>query len=123
MVGFKVQEVRYDGSTMYLVGDEHSFELEPEGDCCAHCYINGLNYIEALQGGTIKEVENLELPDEKNEDYEVINAWGHRFHTDKGIATLDMRVSHNGYYGGWVNVRKVDLEKARQFAILTKDID
>lgn len=104
--GVFVKEARYDGEAIYLnLRDGGSIALIPEGDCCAHCYILNVSGSEVLLDAEIKSVEDLTLEPTEQEvnDHECIEAWGHRILTNKGICTIEMRVSHNGYYGGWLH--------------------
>lgn len=95
---------------IYLETDKGVFILSPYGDCCAHCYVEAVEGTEALQGATILRVEDLQVPQppQSNDCYDILEAWGHRIVTDKGICTIEMRVSHNGYYGGWMEVDRID---------------
>lgn len=47
----------------------------------------------------VRDVEDLTLPQPSFD-----KVWGHRILTSKGICTIEMRVDHNGYYSGWLNV-------------------
>lgn len=100
-----------DGETIYLVqSDDSTISLTPEGDCCAHCYVNDIDNSDALQGATVLEVEDLAGDRVDNSEYgDVTESWGHRIHTTKGICTIGMRVEHNGYYGGSLTIGDRDL--------------
>lgn len=112
--GAKINKVFYNDGIIYLDTDKGGFGLEPYGDCCAHCYITDVDGSETLEGGTILEIQDLERPSILKEDAfyysEVSEVWGHRIVTDKGICTVGMRVDHNGYYGGCLNVTKGCIE-------------
>lgn len=106
LVGKHIKDARHNGESIYLnLVDGSCVSLTPYGDCCANCYIQNVDGSEALVDATVKQVEDLEcqLSDEEEaeqSEYTVIDAWGHRIITDKGICNIEMRVSHNGYYGG-----------------------
>lgn len=110
LIGKTVIRATYDGDSIYLdCGADGIYKLEPEGDCCASCYIEHVAGSNAFPG-TILNVLSVGSSTEA-EDYDngegVSSSWGHLFVTDKGHCTVEMRVTHNGYYGGWCNVRKV----------------
>jgi hypothetical protein len=111
LAGKVVTDARYDGENIYLnlANEGGCITLIPYGDCCANCYILNVDGSEALFGATIEAVQDLECfltPEEEENlsDYTCIDAWGHRILTNKGICTIEMRVSHNGYYGGSLTV-------------------
>lgn len=107
LVGLKIVK-SFGKDNLVIVTESGTFSLQPMGDCCASCYITDIDCSEALQGGTIKEIEDLvrELPSGATVD-ECSEVWGHRIHTDKGICTIGMRVDHNGYYSGWLQVSRL----------------
>jgi hypothetical protein len=108
LAGKQIIDARWDGDSIFLnCSNEEHIQLEPYGDCCANCFICNVDGAEALSGASIIEVEDLDLPltdDDVNDDYTTTDVWGHRLKTDKGICTIEMRVIHNGYYGGSLNV-------------------
>jgi len=116
LVGLEIANVRVpdrysgDGSIYLNLADgKRCIVLTPEGDCCAHCYIQHINFAEVLQGAKVTEVEDLEGNRIEPEQYgDVVDCWGHRIHTTKGICTIDMRLSHNGYYGGALTMSEQD---------------
>lgn len=93
----------------------------PVGDCCSHCFIQHVESASALVG-TVTEVEELathpateeERADTKASDKVgkawgrradgVLDVWAYRVHTEKGICTIEMRLDHNGYYGGGLEI-------------------
>lgn len=95
-------EVNADRSALRLSFTEGDPVLwAVEGDCCSHSWWNDIYEVGALRGGTIREIESVDMPDAPEEDYEVIQVYGYKVHTDKGVATLVFRNASNGYYGGW----------------------
>jgi len=77
-----------------------------EGDCCAHCFIANVSGAEALIGATILEAENAEWSPVKDDrdNCEVIETMGTKIKTSTGYVTIESRVEHNGYYGGYIMV-------------------
>lgn len=115
LVGEIINKAHYNGSSIYLDCVGSVFELTPDADCCADCYINDVNCSEVLSNATILEIESLYTGDdlksspgddeEAENDY--IDVWGVRIHTTKGICTIGMRTRHNGCYVGRLECSKV----------------
>jgi hypothetical protein len=106
LVGRTILEARMDkgsGNLCLMLDGWQMVRLVPEGDCCANCFINGVSGADALQGGKVVSVENapgIEPTQAEKDAAEVLDTWGHVITTDHGVCFIDMRVSHNGYYGG-----------------------
>lgn len=103
LVGKTILDARYDGDHIYLnLNDGSCVSMIPYGDCCAHCYIQHVDGADALVNAVVKQVETLECHPTQVEidNADTLDAWGHRLITDKGYFTIEMRVNHNGYYGG-----------------------
>ncbi len=112
MIGTEIRGVAYKGDTLYISTNCGVFVCTPEGDCCASCYIQHISGTEALAvGAVIASVEDIELPDVPDDERsdEVSHVWGHKIRTDKGWCSIEMRVDHNGYYGGWLSVSEQDV--------------
>lgn len=109
LVGAKMQFATEIGDDLYLMTDRGLYRLSPEGECCSHCYIQHVNGAWALaRGAVISSVENIELPPVPEEEAnDVSDVWGHRITTDKGNCSIEMRLDHNGYYGGSLDVSLV----------------
>ena len=106
----RVVDARYDGSIYLNLSDGNCIALEPYGDCCANCYVQHVDGADALVDAVIQNVQDLDCPltdEDINDGNTCTNAWGHRIITDKGICTIEMRVVHNGYYGGSLNDRLI----------------
>lgn len=115
LVGCKILKAFIDKNrdgTVYLQTEGGPIRLEPEGDCCARAFLNGVTLANALVDAEVTSIENLETTQAGREaedvyDHDVVDIWGHRIHTTKGTCTFDMRTHHNGYYSGWLNVNRV----------------
>ncbi len=104
LVGLVVRDARYDKDNIYLnLVDGTCVALMPEGDCCANCFIEHVSIAYALTDAVIASVENID-GERKEDDSGVDEDWGHRITTNKGVCSIEMRVTHNGYYGGCLNV-------------------
>lgn len=106
LVGAKMLHATKRDESLLLWTDRGLYTCEPEGECCAHCYVQHIEGTWALaRGAIIAAVEDIELPPVPQEEQnDVSDVWGHRIVTDKGVCTIEMRVDHNGYYGGSLNV-------------------
>ena len=105
LVGLTVEAAYKHEDNIYLaLLDGRIVRLRPEGDCCAWCYIAGATLTDALTVATVTSVEDLEMVQEDRSYGDAIDTWGHRIHTTRGTCTFDMRVEHNGYYGGTLKV-------------------
>jgi hypothetical protein len=111
MIGAEIRGVAYKGDVLYISTNCGVFVCTPEGDCCASCYIQHISGTDALAvGAVIASVEDITLPDVPDQDsYSVSDVWGHRIKTDKGYCSIEMRVDHNGYYGGWLSVSEEEV--------------
>lgn len=106
LIGRRVVEARRDGDGITLLFEDGlAMNLDPEGDCCAHAFIQHVSLASALVGGTIHSVETIHSPSVDAPDLGVTDAWGHRIRTDKGTCSIEMRCEHNGYYGGQLTMR------------------
>jgi len=97
---------------VYLADDKKAirFDLEDgeeviaktDGDCCSHSWIENVEGVDALIGGTVAAVEDIEMPDlgQPKGEYGVVAYYGCKITTDKGHCILDYRNDSNGYYGG-----------------------
>lgn len=132
LVGKNVVAAFWNNGDIYLVFSNYSVDdkkialLSPEGDCCANVYIETVSNPEALIDAQVFSIDDLEFTDEmmaqvelENSRGPVIDLWGHRINTTKGTCVLDCRTSHNGYYGGWLELSWVT-EMPKNLAILTE---
>jgi hypothetical protein len=107
--GTRINEVLFHEGDLWFSTPDGFIKAEPEGDCCASCYVQHIDGADALQGATVAEVESIELPPvPDSEQCDVSDVWGHKIRTDKGHCTIEMRVDHNGYYGGELVFYAVD---------------
>jgi hypothetical protein len=105
LVGVQIRRALYDKENIYLDTDRGIIVLEPFGSCCAKCFIQHVNLAFAFDQAEVTRVEDL--PKHRDDDdHRVIETWGHRIHTTKGTCTIEMRVTHSGYYGGSLLVKE-----------------
>lgn len=96
----------YEGE-LYVATSDGSYRLSPVGDCCSQCYVQHVSGTLALKpGARVVSVEDIgSVPtDAELAAADVLEAWGHRIITDRGLCSIEMRLDHNGYYGGALEV-------------------
>lgn len=82
-----------------------------EADCCSASWVEEFDFT-AITGGTVVRVDVKDVCGDGRllatayPDYqqEVDAAYFYEIVTDRGSATLEMRNSSNGYYGGWMTL-------------------
>lgn len=79
-----------------------NFHYETEGDCCAECWFES---IEGEPGGVVVEVEEKgwQLHAGSYDECNVTETGFWTIKTTRGYIDVETRLSHNGYYGGWIN--------------------
>ena len=83
-----------------------------ENDCCNQVWFNHVNGVETvlgegnlfdvLRGAMVTGVEDKGWTDDREDGYDVIQDAFWTIKTDRGYIDLEVRNSHNGYYGGSV---------------------
>lgn len=99
-------------TAVHLAADNQALRFDVEGaepivartedDCCSYTWVESLDNVDALIGGTVAAVEDIDMPElgYDHEEYDVLAFYGCRITTDKGHCTIDYRNDSNGYYGG-----------------------
>lgn len=108
LVGRTILDIKInsDKDAIKLTTDDGEYFLSWDGDCCAHCYIQHISMPAKLIGSIILEAEHSTWSYIKNDrdNCEVEEAMGTKIKTDQGYFDIETRVSHNGYYGGMINI-------------------
>ncbi len=94
------------------------------GDCCAQCFLANFSGSANLVGSTILHVEHSEWKTiQEDSSCDVIESMGTKMKTSKGYVDFESRVSHNGYYGGWIEISDNDpLDQYGKSFYITKEI-
>ena len=105
-----------------------------ENDCCNTVWFNHVNGVETvlgegnvfdiLRGAMVTGVESKGWTDDRTDEdgYDVIQDGFWTISTDRGYIDLEVRNSHNGYYGGSVVYdEESDLGTIEDLRELTKD--
>lgn len=102
---FEIDSDKQHATMKYIKdGKTGTISLECKGDCCAYAWIEDVTGLENLIDATILNVEAKYLSGERDSDSDVSDSGFYTFHTSKGYFDIELRVSHNGYYGGHINV-------------------
>ena len=72
---------------------------------------------DSLLGAFVHSVEDISLPDVED-PCDVSDVWGHKVRIDKGYFVIEMRVDHNGYYGGSLYFSKVKTIPDNAYALV-----
>jgi|SRR6185436_7672415 len=110
LIGLHINRAMYNGTNIFLDTDQGIVMLEPYGQCCAYCFIQHVSIAYALINSDIISVKDITFfqPIDALFSNQTIEVWGHSIDTTKGSCTIEMRVEHNGYYGGSLNVSFVE---------------
>ncbi len=101
IVGKKIANAKLvSGELRVTTTDGKRHRFWPTGDCCAQCWIEATEGLDLMEGATVLSGEDKEWTDMTSEDYDVLEQGFYSMHTDRGTLDLELRVSHNGYYGG-----------------------
>src|SRR5579859_2185574 len=74
-----------------------------EGDCCNSVFVEAIENSEALADAIVTRTESGvcdSIVSGSFENCDVVEAGFWRIYTNKGTCTIEVRNSHNGYYGG-----------------------
>lgn len=108
---------------LYFVCKDKQVALSAEGDCCSSSYFNDINGIDALIGGKVLEIKEVDCPRAAIEsDCELVQFYGIKIVTNKGYVDIVFRNESNGYYGGWCSSSEVEGNLSRNIEV-TKDGD
>ena len=115
LLGTTIEQATYEKSSgcLFFATDRGVFKGEPWGECCSSCYVQHVSGADALsKGAIVTSVDDItDLPPvPESEVNDVIDNWGHRITTTKGVCSIEMRLDHNGYYGGALDVALFDGE-------------
>lgn len=85
--------------------DGTSYALEAVGDCCSQTWFADVIGYEALLGGDILSVDEIDMPQptDVRGRSDVDTNYGIKITTTAGYCDLVYRNASNGYYGGWCN--------------------
>jgi len=108
------------------------FRYDTGNDCCNSVWFNHINGVDAvgrgnsfdlLRGAMVLSVEDKDWVRQDNDNaYEVIEDVCFTLRTDRGYIDIEVRNSHNGYYGGRVTEDEdVDLNSIEDLKEVVED--
>lgn len=102
LLGKRISTVRKsaDATALAFDTDAGPVAYAAFGDCCSESWFNHVVGLDCLIGGSVRDVEVLPEAEAEATRQERDIVYGWRIHTDKGTASVEMRNSSNGYYGG-----------------------
>lgn len=106
LVGKRVKALYIDEceSTLAFATDAGIVSYETYGDCCSQTWFADIVGVNALIGGVVSSVEDMDLGGYNVDDgrcrQEYDSVYGYKIITDKGYVDIVFRNSSNGYYGG-----------------------
>ena len=100
-------------SLVFRASNGKVFRFDTENDCCNNVWFNHItgvdilgngNSFDLLRGALVNQVEEKGWNDNRDDEegYEVVQEAFWTIHTDRGYIDIEVRNSHNGYYGGRV---------------------
>lgn len=116
LAGLEVQSahINEENDLIQLNTNRGTLYLSWVGDCCAQCFLAHVSGTQFLIDATILSAEHSEWVDTSDSNREegyVIESMGTTIKTSKGTVTFESRVSHNGYYGGWIRISDIPLDQ------------
>lgn len=109
LMGRKILGLQLDDAKVYVnfITDQGDVLYGCYADCCSESWINHINGVSELVGGTVEDVDEVDFyallkvePEATKQDFDQVLF--HRVKTEKGWCTFEFRNSSNGYYGGWL---------------------
>ena len=121
-------------TVVFRTADGKYFRYNTGNDCCNSVWVNHIsgvdvvgkgNSFDLLRGALVtggEDKEWTENRDGSDEGYEVIQDGFYTLHTDRGYIDIEVRNSHNGYYGGsFEEDEDVDLHEIENLTEVTED--
>lgn len=105
------------------------FRYDTSNDCCNSVWVNHITGVDAvgkgnsfdlLRGALVLGAEDKGWSENRNDEegYEVIQDGFYTLRTDRGYIDIEVRNSHNGYYGGSFDenddIRLDDIENLKE---------
>ena len=109
------------------------YRFDTANDCCNSVWFNHINGVDILgegnsfdilRGAVVLEVEDKGWGENRDGEagYDVVQDGFWTLRTDRGYIDIEVRNSHNGYYGGNVSYNKeVDLSDVEDLRPITED--
>lgn len=93
-------ELASDKLAIRFTVDGETVVAKCDADCCSSTWIESVEMPAGGLPAKILCIGDLELPEDRDRDGELVQFYGLKLTTDKGDLVLDYRNESNGYYGG-----------------------
>jgi hypothetical protein len=109
------------------------YRYDTANDCCNSVWVNHVTGVDCfrktgdvfdlMRGALVLSAEDKGWGDNRSDEdgYEVVQDGFWTLKTDKGYIDIEVRNSHNGYYGGDFNESGNDISDVRDFEEVTED--
>ena len=106
LVGKRVVRIEMDADKTHIIFITHCCKIAYEActQCCDESWFNHLSGVNVLIGNLVSGVEEIQKVEHPPTRQYVDWVYGYRITTPKGVATLELRNSSNGFYDGSVRV-------------------
>lgn len=140
LLGKRIKKLYINDDKTILVFETATRELigfQTEGECCNSVWFDKVSGVSALRrydeevfdviagGATVNRIEEkswTEIPTDDEEGYhDVLENCIITIATDHGYLDIEVRNSHNGYYGGHVN--RFEVSDVSKYSLLKHDVE
>jgi len=124
LISKKIESLYQNDSKETLIfktSDGYFIKYNTCNECCNSVWFSSINGLDSLIGGTVNKVICKGWNDLEGNDYEVLESCFWTISTEKGFFDIEVRNSHNGYYGGYVECSEITTNINHDYKILTKD--
>lgn len=128
LIGEIINEIyiSYSEDNIYFVTDNEVHNFYTQNDCCNTVWFNHLNGVDDVIHQIVRSVESKdwsEADDYEGKSGDVIEACMWTLNTNRGRLDIEVRNSHNGYYGGSVghNIIKIEDFRKGDFKLVIDD--
>lgn len=105
LIGKVVRQIRIESGESYIqvdTDDGDKFYYHCYGDCCANAYVEHISGIDALLGQEVISVDSYDAGSKNDGEFGVSDYTRYTICTAQGSFEIELRVDHNGYYGGYI---------------------
>lgn len=108
------------------------YRYDTANDCCNTVWVNHItgvdcvgkgDVLELMRGALVTNAEDKGWGDNREDEdgYEVVQDGFWTIHTDRGYIDIEVRNSHNGYYGGSFNESDGEVSDIEDLKLITED--
>lgn len=91
-----------------FVTNEGAYVYEAWGDCCNSVWFEHADDPDVFLNATVLDVDSHGFEVLEDDDFYVLEHWFIKVKTTLGYCNIELRNSHNGYYGGYVEFIAVE---------------